>query len=399
MKNLLSRKLPLLALTLVAAACSDTMDPVERAPEPTPGPAPLAVVSCNADLKTGAVTCGAPNTGGASAAVLIGGQSQYVRLTSSDVAVTADTFAFNLTVTNLIAQPLGTTDFTTLHPKGVRVFFLSGPTSTSGGSVTVANADGVAAFTAPGQPYYVYGLILPTGSTSPGRRWKLRFTPEVTSFTFTLAVSTEVPWPDGYILGNPYVLTLDPGETRALPGTVYSFVGNPLPGEAITFTSSAPAVVSVSGTQATAGASRGFAEITAVSGPRPAGYVTAVSVCQSTVVAGGHASSQSIASTDCFSAFGSTEFRPSNQFYGDLFRVSLAAGQTITVTMNTGNILDSFLVLADPTGLPVALNDDDSFGEGSRIVFTARVSGVYVFEASTYNALDTGNYTLNVAIS
>jgi len=403
MKNLLSRKLPLLAITLVAAACSDTVGPVEQTPEPGPkGPAPLAAVSCTADLKTGSVTCGSPNTGGASAAVLIGGQNQYVRLTSSAITVTADTFAFNVSVTNLIPQSLGTTDFSTLDPAGVRVFFMSGPTSTSGGTVTVANPDGVGSFTAASQPYYQYNEIIEPDSTSAVKRWKLRFSPEVTSFTFMVAVSTEVPYPNGFVTGNPYVLTLDPGETRTLAATVYSFVGNPLPGEPITWTSLSPSLVSVSGNQATAGASRGFTEITAASGSRPNDYTTAVSVCQSVVVAGGHTSSQSIASTDCFAAFGSAELRPSTSFYGDLFRVSLTAGQTVTITLDTGNTLDTYLVLADPFGNPVALNDDDevgSLGVGSRIIFTAEVSGVHVFEASTFEGLDTGNYTLNVTIS
>jgi hypothetical protein len=403
MKNLLSRKLPLLALALAAAACSDTVGPVEQTPEPGPKEAsPLAVVSCTANVKTGSVTCGGPNAGGASAAVLIGGQNQYVQLTSSGIAVTADTFGFNVSVTNLIPQPLGTTNFTTLDPSGVRVFFMSGPTSTGTGTVTVANPDGTGTFTAASQPYYQYSEIIETDSTSAARRWKLRFTPDVTSFTFLVAISTEVPYPNGYVSGNPYVLTLNPGETRTLPGTVFSFVGNPLPGETINWASGNPALVAVTGSQATAGASRGFTDLTPSSGSRPADYTTAVSVCQSAVVTTGHNSSQSIANTDCFSAFGSNSFRPSTSYYGDLYRVTLTAGQTITISLNTGNDLDTYLVLTDPLGFPVAVNDDDevgSLGVGSRIDFVAPVSGVYVFEASTFSGLDTGSYTLTVTIS
>jgi hypothetical protein len=399
MKNKLSRKLPLLAMVLAAAACSDSVGPVERAPEPGVTEArPLAALACTANLETGSVSCGAP---GGPRAVLIGGQNQYVRLTSSNIAVTADTFAFDVTVTNLIPQPLGTTDFTTADPEGVRVFFQSGPTS-AGGTVTVANPDGTGTFTAGIQPYYQYAGNLATDSTTAAKRWKLRFTPGVTTFTFTLLVSADVPYPNGYILDNPYVLTLNPGETRTLTGTVYDYVGDPLPGETITWTSGNPSLVSVSGSQATAGASRGHTQITAASGPRPSDYTTAVSVCQSTVVASGHSSSQSIATTDCFSAFGSNQFRPSTSFYGDLYRVTLTAGQTVTITVDTGGQLDSYLVLADPLGLPVAANDDDEegvLGAGSRVVFTAGVSGVYVFEASTFNNLATGSYTLGVTIS
>ena len=82
--------------------------------------------------------------------------------------------------------------------------------------------------------------------------------------------------------------------------------------------------------------------------------------------------------------------------------MSLTAGQTITITMDTGDGLDSYLVLANPNGFPVAVNDDDdegTLGVGSRIVFTADATGVYVFEASTFNSLDTGSYTLGVTIS
>jgi hypothetical protein len=53
-------------------------------------------------------------------------------------------------------------------------------------------------------------------------------------------------------------------------------------------------------------------------------------------------------------------------------------------------------------GFLVAGNDDDDsegLGVGSRMVFTAPVSGVYVIEASTFNGLDTGTYTLSVSIS
>jgi hypothetical protein len=402
MKNLLSRKLPLLAMVLAAAACSDSVGP-ERATDPDPtGVKPLAAVTCTANTQTGSVSCGAP-TGGALRDVIVGGQGEYVQLTSSNIAITADTFAFDVTVTNLIAQPLGTTNFTTPDPAGVRVFFNTGPTSTSGGTITVANPDGTGTFTAGGQPFFQYAGLLDPDSTTAPKRWKLQFTPEVTSFTFTVLVSAEVPYPDGYILGNPYVLTLDPGETRTLSATVYSFVGNPLPGETITWVSSNPSLVSVSGNQATsAPASVGFGELTPSSGPRPSDYTTAVSVCQSTVVVSGHSSAQSVADTDCYAAFGSAQFRPSESYYGDLFRVTLTAGQTITITLDTGDDLDTYLVLADPLGFPVAVNDDDDEGDlgvGSRVVFTAETTGVYVFEASTFNGLDTGSYTLGVTIS
>ncbi|HYJ80050.1 MAG TPA: hypothetical protein VEW03_10635 [Longimicrobiaceae bacterium] len=401
MENRLPRRLLLLAIVLTAPACADAVGPVARAPDPAPeGPRPLAAVACTANLHAGTVECGAPGLDGPSA-LIIGGQDTYVTLTSGNIAVTADTFAFDLTVTNLIQQPLGTTDFTTADPEGVRVFF-SAPPMGVGGTVTVANPDGTGTFTASNQPYYQYNGILEADATSAAKRWKLQFTPGTTTISFLLLVSANVPYPNGYILGNQYVLTLDPNEVRTLTGTVYSAVGNELPGETITWTSQNPALVSVSGNQATAGSSRGFTEITLDSEGRPSDFTTAVSVCQSVVVANGHSSAQSVAASDCFSAFGSNQFRPSTNYYGDLFRVALTAGQTIEITLDTGDDLDTYLVLADPTGLPVGVNDDDdegTLGVGSRLIFIATVTGVHVFEASTFNGLDTGNYTLAVTIS
>jgi hypothetical protein len=71
--------------------------------------------------------------------------------------------------------------------------------------------------------------------------------------------------------------------------------------------------------------------------------------------------------------------------------------------MDSGDDLDTYLLLASPTsGFLVAGNDDDDtevLGVGSRIIYTATATGVYVIEASTFQTSDTGNYTLNVTIS
>ena len=403
MKNLLFRALPPLAIVAMAAACSDVVAPVrERAPDPVPTPEearPLVAVACTANLHRGSVECGSPNLDGPSA-LIVGGQNAYVTLATSNVAVVADSFMFDLTVTNRIEQPLGTTDFSTADPEGVRVFF-SAPPAGVGGTATVANPDGTGTFTAANQAYYQYAGLLQTDSTTAAKRWKLQFTPGTESISWLLLVAADVPYPDGYILDNPYVLTLDPSEVRTLDATVYSAVGNVL-NTAITWTSNNPSLVSTSGDQATAGTSRGFTEIVPTAGPRPSDYTTAVSVCQSVVVTSGHNSAQSVASSDCFSAFGSNQFRPSTSYYGDLFRVTLTAGQTVEITLDTGDDLDTYLILADPKGLPVAVNDDDdeeTLGVGSRIIYTAEVTGVHVFEASTFNGLDTGNYQLGVTIS
>lgn len=398
------RLLPLVAASLVLAACADGTGPVHtEAPSAEPGPpAPVAAVTCTVSTTERAVRCGEPTLPAGVRGLIVGGQNQYVRLASSGISVAADTFAMDVTLTSLIPQPLGTTNGLTADPAGVRVFFASDPASAQG-SVALANPDGTGTFTAAGQPYYQYDGPLSEDETSSAKRWKFAVDPAVTSFSFTVLVSAEVQYPEGYVDGHYYVLTLDPNEARTLPGTVRSAVGTVLGGEAIDWASDAPGTAGVSGTQVTAGASRGFATLTATSGPRPGVYPTAVSVCQSTVVAGGTSLPSSISSTDCFSSYGSADGLPTTSFYADLYRVSLTAGQTLTVTMDSGDDLDTYLLLAGPTaGELVAGNDDDdegTLGVGSRMVYTATVTGVYVIEASTFNGLDTGNYTLGVTIS
>ncbi len=393
-----------MAGTLALAACSDTSDPL-RQPDlaDTQPPSLTVALTCTADVQGGTVSCGSagPSLAAGVRGAIVGGQNNYVRLSSSSASQVADTFGVDVTVTNLIPQALGTTNGSSADPAGVRVFFANGPTSTTGGTVTVANPDGTAMFTAANQPYHQYAGLLSQDSTTAVKRWLFHLTPEVSRFTFVVLVSAAVQYPDGYI-ETPYVISLDPNESRALTGTVFDFLGDTL-NDAINWSSSAPGTASVSGAQVTAGGSRGFAELTATSGPRQGFYTTAVSVCQSVVVSNGTSLPSSIASEDCFSTYGSNNGRPSTSYYADLFRVALTEGQTLTVTMDSGDDLDTYLLLAAPgTGFLVAGNDDDdegTLGVGSRMVYTATQTGVYVIEASTFNGLDTGNYTLGVTIN
>lgn len=393
------------ALAVVLAACTERADLLRPEPSAPDAPAPRITVDCTVDTRSLSVQCGKPAAPGGASPVIIGGQHTYVTLTSSNVAVTADTVAFDVTLTNLIPQPLGTTNGTSADPAGIRVFFMSGPTSTAptGGTVEVANPDGTGVFTASSQPYFQYTGLLARNSTTGARRWKIRFSPQATTFSFTVLMSAAVPYPNGYIDGHPYVLTLDPNESRTLGGVVRNVVGAAQPGQTISWTSNAPLTAAISGSQVTAGASRGFADLTAQSGLRPAVYTTAVSVCQSAVVTSGTSLPSSISSSDCFSSFGSSSGRPSTSYYSDLYRVTLTAGQTLTVTMDSGDDLDTYLILAGPSiGQIVTFNDDDDdgiLGVGSKMTYVASVTGVYVIEASTFNGLDAGNYTLGVTIS
>src|SRR5690349_9437275 len=98
----------------------------------------LMVLSCDGSRSKLTVSCHEPqlarNQKGPAADIIYGGQNTYVKVTSSNPAYNSGTgqFTFDITVTNLIDQPIGTIDGANPAPGGVRVFFGSGPTVTSG---------------------------------------------------------------------------------------------------------------------------------------------------------------------------------------------------------------------------------------------------------------------------
>jgi alpha-tubulin suppressor-like RCC1 family protein len=186
------------ALLLALGACDSPSAPPEAAP---PLQAPEGPVSnrldCVANRRLQTVTCrdatAGPDGARAAMSVIMGGQGVYVRTVTNNITVAADTFAFDLRLVNLRAEPIGTIDGTTADPAGSKIFFSGSPpvsTTQGTGQVTVANPDGVGAFTAANQPYFQYVEILEPGDTSAAKRWKLRFDPGVERFSFHLLVQT-----------------------------------------------------------------------------------------------------------------------------------------------------------------------------------------------------------------
>ena len=185
--------------------------PSTQAPDKIDRSTILTALECSADVPARQVTCGTlgdrtPKAGAAGQPnIIIGGQGVYVTVTTSDVNYDAGTgaFTFNTTIRNLIPQPMGTKDtippIDTQDPKGVRAFFSSGPTVTGGTGAISVVPDGVDIFTAPDQPYYQYLTILDQFEVTSPKTWQLNMPATVTSFTFVLLVSAEVPRPDGYI--------------------------------------------------------------------------------------------------------------------------------------------------------------------------------------------------------
>ncbi|HEX8432629.1 MAG TPA: invasin domain 3-containing protein, partial [Longimicrobium sp.] len=254
--------------------------PVGR-PAESPVPAGVTVVECRGNPATRALVCSTSGVGG-TPDLLYGGQGRFTTLTSSGIAVYADTFAFDVTVKNLIPQAIGTTNGTDPDPNGVRVFFADGVqnTSATAGSIEVANPDGVASFTASGQPFFRYSEIIPTGATSAAKRWKLRFDPGVETFAFRLYLSSPVQFPDGWVDVAPDSLALATGESALITDTVRNAYGMVLD-TAVTWTTSAPAVATVDTAGRVTAVGDGVATITATSGPR----VGRVSVVVSTAAA------------------------------------------------------------------------------------------------------------------
>ncbi|HEX6746608.1 MAG TPA: Ig-like domain-containing protein [Longimicrobium sp.] len=313
--SFIAARLALAGLSALAlAACSDR-GPVAPATPPGEPAQPLVLgsVECTASTTARTLSCGAGQLpGGARGYIIVGGQGTYVQLTSSNVSYNSGThvFAFDVTVQNLIPQPMGTTNGTTPDGSGVRVVFATGPNVTGGlGSATVAGADGTGTFTASNQPFYTYSGgqlggdgILSQNETSSARNWTLNVDPTVTSFVFTLYVVAEVPHPNGYIDVTPAADSLAAGSSQALTATVRSAVGNNV-GGSVTWGTSDNGVATVDASGNVTGVAPGTATITATSGART-GTAT-IAVCPNLALGGVFVADMPAGSSLCLSGGGS----------------------------------------------------------------------------------------------
>ena len=176
------------ALLMLLAACSDSSSPTLPLPAAPTGP--LAALECTVSVQQNTMVCGPTGSSGGRGDKLLGGQEKYIKLTSSGTAYNSSTqiFSSNVTVQNLLRQAVGTRDGVTVA--GVEVFFAGQPTVTSGGgSVTVANADGIGTFSGTNQPYFHYGQILEPYEVSAAKTWQFAVTGTAKNFTFTVYLS------------------------------------------------------------------------------------------------------------------------------------------------------------------------------------------------------------------
>ncbi|HEX8907122.1 MAG TPA: hypothetical protein VF771_19885, partial [Longimicrobiaceae bacterium] len=194
----------------------------------------MATLQCTGNIQTKVVSCEPATTGpsGDVRAVIIDGPNhKYVDVNTSNVNYNSGTqaFTFDVTVRNRIPQPLGTADTTgalTPDPEGIDVYFMQGPTVTSGSGVITVVGDGVGTFTAANQPFYRYSTVLTQYQLSSPKTWQLNVPLTATTFSFVLKVSTAVPFPNGYIdvLGN---FTVRSGYLRTLTAQPRNFLGEP----------------------------------------------------------------------------------------------------------------------------------------------------------------------------
>jgi hypothetical protein len=112
--------------------------------------------------------------------------------------------------------------------------------------------------------------------------------------------------------------------------------------------------------------------------------------CENTItpIAIGDTVSGALESTDCDSTVRPGAYRDRYTFEG-------AEGTRLSIAMDA-NSVDPFLVLTDPSGAVVATDDDSGVGNDARIVVTLPATGAYTIEATSFQTIWTGDYTLRL---
>lgn len=196
------RTCPVVFLALAAlSACTDGGRPT--APRASSSAAPLVTVQMNCSLErnTAQVRCtsgpvhptGKVRANGVHSDVVLPPDAVQLMLVFGADAFNGATgvLSIDIAVRNSSDHPIGTADGTTAT--GVKVFYADGPRVISGsGNVTVVNADSVGAFTAADQKFYDYREIVQPGAESARKRWQWRFTGDVQSWSFDLAVAADI---------------------------------------------------------------------------------------------------------------------------------------------------------------------------------------------------------------
>lgn len=135
--------------------------------------------------------------------LVLGNQGVNVRLNLSNFAFNVGTrvFSMNASVTNLLTQPIGTTDGSTTTPTAVRIYMTYGPVASGGfGTITLNNPDGTALFMGNTVPYYQYSPFIKAQATSANKSWQFGVAVTAQGFAFQVEVDAAVPAPNSVLL-------------------------------------------------------------------------------------------------------------------------------------------------------------------------------------------------------
>lgn len=256
-----------LLLLAAAAACGDRT-PVSGGPPSAPPPVAVKL-GCTVQVRAGTMTC-APGAGTAVRGnLVIGGQGSYLQLTTGNVHYDGELaqLSADVTLQNLMPQPMGTADGTTPSADGNLVFFDQGPAVTEGtGTVTVANPDTTGTFTAAGQPAFRYPGIVHPNETSAPRTWAFAVPATVVTFQFTVYVYTALPNEGWWVAVSPASPTLAAGDTMRMTAVLRSAPGGYPPSAGYAWLSSDTTVAQVDSGGLVTARNVGTATVTAVSG-------------------------------------------------------------------------------------------------------------------------------------
>jgi Bacterial Ig-like domain (group 2) len=277
----ISRTLPSAGLSLVAAAvvlaaCSDQGDSLLRNTPETSAQAvaPAALLRCAADVRAGTVSCRevVPGTGLGAA---LGSHYIYLQsaphalITTNDYTASSTEVSFDLRVINLVPQPIATDDGTTLHSRGVRLFFWYDPWVTDGtGSVSVSEPSATMTFTAANQKYHQWNEIVQSQDTTVAEKhYVFTLTGTVNSFEFMLGISTNMQW-GAITLASSDAETIAVGDSVDLNAARVNALGDTMALSSITWASDNTGVATVHSTSGMVhGVSAGTANVIASQSP------------------------------------------------------------------------------------------------------------------------------------
>jgi hypothetical protein len=148
-----------------------------------------AIITCNVIVSAPSVLCTSPQDPDVTVPGTRGGLGMHARLARRAVQYDSTTglLRVNMQVKNLLYQAMGSTDGDTT---GVKAFFYQNPTVTLGsGTVTVANYDGIAEFTALNQRYFEYPTKIYSMRTTAQKQWTFNVPTTVQRFRFRIYIS------------------------------------------------------------------------------------------------------------------------------------------------------------------------------------------------------------------